>query len=87
MKGALVFLAVFFVLLLATIVYSDMPPGRQICNALNLPTTDYLLAGIDVITFVIAVFNGVVFGIVAWLIYTFAERATKPRSPTRQQVH
>jgi hypothetical protein len=64
-----------------------MPPERQIYNAMNLPTTDYLLAGIDAITFVIAVFNGVVFGIIAWLIYTLAERATKPKPPTRQQVH
>lgn len=85
MKGALVFLAVFFVFLLATLVYTDMPPGRQIYNALNVPATDYLVLGITATTLIVAVFNGVVYGIIAWLVYTVAERATKKKTPTQKQ--
>lgn len=86
MKGALVFIAVFLVLLLATLLYAGVPPGRQIYDAVNLPTTDYFVAGVAATTLIISIFNGVVYGIIAWLIYTLAVRATKPNSPTQQQA-
>lgn len=79
MKGALVFLAVFIIVLLATIAYTDLPPGKQIYNALNLPTPDYSVLGIQVTTLIEAVFNGVIYGIVVWIIYTIAARATKKK--------
>lgn len=79
MKGALVFLAVFIIVLLGTIAYTDLPPGKQIYNALNLPTPDYSVLGIQVTTLIEAVFNGVIYGIVVWIIYTIAARATKKK--------
>jgi hypothetical protein len=88
MRGAIVFLAAFFLVLLATLAYPDLPPGRQIYNALNVPSTDYLVLGIPATTLIVAVFNGIVYGIIAWLIYTVAERAMKPKKQkpqTRQQ--
>jgi hypothetical protein len=85
MKGALVFLAVFFVFLLATLAYSDLPPGRQIYNALNVPATDYLVLGIAATTLIVAVFNGIVYGIIAWLVYTVAERATRKENQKQQK--
>ena len=85
MRGAIVFLAVFLLLLLVTLGYPDMPPGREIYNALNVPTTDYAVLGLPATTLIVAVFNGVVYGIIAWLIYTVAERARKPKSPEPQQ--
>ena len=84
MKGALVFIGVFAIFLLATIAYSELPPGAQIYDSLNFPTTTYqVFDTIPVRTLVNALFNGVIFGIVAWLIYTIAHRATKPK--TQQQ--
>jgi hypothetical protein len=45
MKGALVFLAVLVILLLATIAYSELPPGGQIYDSFNFPTTTYQVFG------------------------------------------
>ncbi len=75
MKGAIVFLVVFFVLLAATLAYTEMPPGKQIYSVLNVPTTDYPVLGIPATTLIVAVFNGVVYGIIAWLAFTLLERS------------
>jgi di/tricarboxylate transporter len=77
MRGVLVFLAVFFAVLVATIAYPSMPPGPQLYSLLNVPTTDYPVLGIPATTLVIAVFNGVVYGIIAWLAFTIAQRTRK----------
>ncbi len=74
MKGAIVFLVVFFAVLVASLAYPDMPPGRQLYGLLNAPTTDYLVLGIPATTLVIAVFNGVVYGVIAWLSFTIADK-------------
>ena len=73
--GALVFLAVFFIFLVATLVYTEMPPGKQIYDALSLPTTDYAVLGVPATTLIIAIFNGVVYGIIAWAIFTLVRKA------------
>jgi di/tricarboxylate transporter len=74
MRGAIVFLVVFFAVLVATLAYPSMPPGPQLYNLLNVPTTDYPVLGIPATTLVIAVFNGVVYGIIAWLVFTIAQK-------------
>jgi hypothetical protein len=79
MKGAMVFLAIFAIFIAATLAYPDMPIGRHICSSLNLPATDYPVTGVPVTTLIVAVFNGVIYDIVAWLIFTFAEKAKKPK--------
>jgi di/tricarboxylate transporter len=77
MRGALVFLAVFFAVLVATLAYPSMPPGPQLYGLLNVPTIDYPVLGIPATTLVIAVFNGVVYGIIAWLAFTIAQKTRK----------
>ena len=74
MRGAIVFLVVFFAVLVATLVYPSMPPGPQMYNLLNAPTTNYPVLGIPATTLVIAVFNGVVYGIIAWLVFTIKQK-------------
>jgi len=74
MRGAIVFLVVFFAVLVATLAYPSMPPGPQLYNLLNVPTTDYPVLGIPATTLVIAVFNGVVYGIIAWLVFTITQK-------------
>ncbi len=77
MKGALVFLAVFALLLVLTLGNTAIPPGQTIYNAF-LPGTEaasgYMVAGssIDAVTLIVAVFNGVIYGFIAWLIFTLA---------------
>jgi hypothetical protein len=65
MKGALVFLAVFAIFFLATYFGTAIiPPGAQIYGLLNVPNvTTWTLV-------VISVFNGVVYGVIVWIIYS-----------------
>jgi hypothetical protein len=74
MKGAIVFLAVFIIFIGISLAYHDMPPRGPIYTMLNLPTTDYPVLGIPATTLIIAVFNGVIFGIIAWATYTILEK-------------
>ena len=74
MKGALVFLLVFAILVVATLGNTAIPPGQAIYNAV-LPGTEaasgYLVGGqVNAVTAIIAVFNGVIYGFIAWLIFT-----------------
>lgn len=76
MKGAIVFLVVFAIVLLATLAYISIPPGKAIYTA-ALPNTEqytstYAIAGTNAFALIIAVFNGVIYGFVAWLIFTIA---------------
>ena len=80
MKGALVFLVVFAIVVAVSLggAYSDLPPAWQIYNALDLPPRiDYDVLGVNATDLIIAVFNGVVWGVVVWLIYSIIARVTK----------
>ena len=81
MKGAIVFLSIFAVLVVLTLGNISIPPGQAIYNAV-LPGTEaaagYLVGGqVDAITAIIAVFNGVIYGFIGWLIFTVLMMATK----------
>lgn len=84
MKGALVFLAAFLLFLAVTLAYADLPPGKQIFDALNVPSTDYQLLGIPIATLIKAIFNGIIYGVIIWLIYSLIVRAQKPKPKTQQ---
>jgi hypothetical protein len=75
-RGAIVFVAAFLIFLAVTVGYQDLPPGQLIYDALNLPATiDYDVLGLQAKELIIAIFNGVIYGIIIWLIYTLAEKA------------
>jgi hypothetical protein len=81
MKGAIVFLVVFAILVVATLGNTSIPPGQAIYNAV-LPGTEaasgYLVGGaVDAVTAIIAVFNGVIYGFIAWLVFTIIMAVTK----------
>ena len=81
MKGAIVFLVVFAVALLATVAYSSIPPGQTIYEA-ALPNTaqytqTYAIVGTNAFVLIIGVFNGVIYGFIAWLIFTLATMGKK----------
>lgn len=88
MKGAIVFLLVFALLVVLTIVNVAIPPGQAIYNAV-LPGTDaaagYLIAGVSAVTVVISVFNGVIYGVIAWVVFTVIMMAT--RKEKKEQVN
>jgi len=77
-QGGIVFLIAFFALLAATLAAPSIPPGRAFYDILGVPDTDYPVLGIPVTTLVIAVFNDVFYGIIAWLVFTFGRRIIHP---------
>jgi len=86
MKGAIVFLAVFAIVLIITLGDTSIPPGKDIYNW-ALPGTSaasgYLIGGkVDAVTAIISVFNGVIYGFIAWLVFTLA---TMGRKKDKQQ--
>jgi heme/copper-type cytochrome/quinol oxidase subunit 2 len=85
--GAIVFLVVFALFLAISLGYTSLPPGRQLYSMLGVPETDYPTLGIPTTTLVISVFNGIVYGVIAWLIYTVADRSRKPKKqePPKQE--
>ena len=88
MRGALVFIAAFLLFLVITLAYPDLPPGNMIYKAVvGSATTDYPVFGIGASTLATAVFNGIVYGVIIWLIFTVADRATKkkPKKTESQQ--
>jgi len=90
MKGAIVFLVVFAIVVVITLGNTAIPPGQYIYN-LFLPNTEaasgYLIAGstIDAVTAIIAVFNGVIYGFIAWLIFTLVTMG-KRKNKNQQNV-
>jgi len=79
MKGALVFLIVFVIFLGATLAYAELPLGNMISDAMNIdPTVEW--SGFEVRTLTSAIFNGVIYGIIAWVIFSIVEKARKPKA-------
>ena len=86
MRGALVFLGVFAIFIIITLGYPALPPGPQIYGLLNVPSTDYPVLGLPLTTLVVAIFNGVVYGTVVWLIYSVIAMVTKSESEQSDQL-
>ena len=81
MKGAIVFLVVFAIAVVITLGNTSIPPGKAIYD-MFLPNTEaasgYLIGGsIDAVTAIISVFNGVIYGFTAWLVFTLLTMGKK----------
>jgi hypothetical protein len=80
-EGAIVFLLAFVIFLAVTFVYTELPPGNMISDALAIPTDVW--NGVVLRTLTSAIFNGVIYGVIIWLIFTFARRSImKPKAPS-----
>jgi hypothetical protein len=81
MKGALVFLAVFAIVVIITIAGVALPPGEAIYNAVLSGTAEYTvqyaIVGTNAFTLIVAVFNGVIYGFIVWLAFTIINALTK----------
>ena len=86
MKGAIVFLAVFGVFVAITLGYPSFPFGSQIYYAIGGVNINYPILGIPITTLVPAVFNGVVYGFIVWLIYSIATGAIGRGKKTPNQT-
>ena len=76
-EGAIVFIIAFVIFLAATLAYTELPPGDSLNDAMRIdPTIEW--SGFLVATLLSAIFNGVIYGIIIWLIFTFAKKALKP---------
>ena len=88
MKGAIVFLVVFAIVVVITLGNTAIPPGINLYN-MFLPNTEaasgYFIAGssIDAVTAIIAIINGVIYAFIAWLMFTLV---TMGRKKTSQNV-
>jgi len=77
-EGAIVFIIAFIIFLVVTLAYDGLPPGNAISDAMGIdPTIQW--GGYSVKTLVSAIFNGVIYGVIIWLIFTFARRRRKPK--------
>ena len=90
MKGAIVFLVVFAIVVVITLGNTSIPPGKAIYDTF-LPNTEaasgYLIGGtVNAVTAIIAVFNGVIYGFIAWLIFTLATMGSKKKDKNQQNV-
>jgi hypothetical protein len=76
-EGAIVFLIAFVVFLAVTLfAYPELPPGNAISDAIGIdPTIEW--SGFMLRTLLSAIFNGIIYGIVVWLVLTFARRTQK----------
>ena len=70
MKGAIIFLAVFVIFLAATLGYPAILPGEALYQLLGAPETEYPVLGIPATLLVQAIINGVIYGVIAWLIFS-----------------
>ena len=69
MKGVIVFLAAFLLFLVISLGYSDLPPGRQIYDSVVGAESNYDVSGIPVTLLAIGIFNGVIYGIIIYIVF------------------
>ena len=86
LKGAIVFIAAFLLFLAITLGYQALPPGRAIYDAVVGAESDYEVLGVPVTQLSVAVFNGVVYGLIAWIIFSLAERFLFPKEKKQIEV-
>ena len=75
MRGAIIFLIAFAIFFVVSLAYPDMPPGRQIYDALGVEEVEEPVAGISTTTLVTGVFNGIIYGVIIWFIFWILEKA------------
>ncbi|WP_455368304.1 zinc-ribbon domain-containing protein [[Eubacterium] cellulosolvens] len=80
MKGAIVFVVFFLIMTVLTLTYHDLPPGIQIYEMLDVPETEQPVGGIPATVLIISLFNGIIYGIIAWLVYSIAMAAKHRRN-------
>jgi hypothetical protein len=81
LRGAIVFIAAFLIFFVITLGYPTLPPAEAIYDAVVGAETDYEVVGISATLLIMAVFNGVIYGVIIWLIYTLTTKLLSRRKP------
>ena len=84
MIGAVVFVIAFLIFLGMTLNFGVFPPGDTLYKLLNVPETSYPVLGYPATLFVKAVFNGVVYGFIVWLVFSLAMTIRRKRKEKRK---
>ena len=82
MKGASVFLAAFLLFLAITLGYQALPPGRQIYDAIVGAEAETSVGGISVTSFAVGVFNGVIYGVIIFVVFWILTSYVFKKEPT-----
>ena len=82
--GTIIFLIGFLGFIAVSLVVLTLPPGSLIYNLLSLPKMGHLILGIPMWMFIIAVTNGIIYGLIIWLIYSELTKASDNR---KKSIH
>jgi len=82
LKGAIVFLAAFLLFLVISLGYSDLPPGRQIYDAVVGAESNYDVSGIPITLLAVGIFNGVIYGIIIYIVFWVLTSYVFKKEPT-----
>jgi hypothetical protein len=82
LKGAIVFLAAFLLFLLISLGYPGLPPGRQIYDSAIGVESDYSISGTPITLLAIGIFNGVIWGIIIYIVFWVLDSYVSKKEPT-----
>ena len=71
MLVVLVYVASFILFLIGTMMVPALPPGQMICNVFKNSEADYLIAGVSGELLVSGIINGLIWGAVIIIVYSF----------------
>ena len=77
MLVVLVYVASFIVLLIGTLMVPGIPPGQMICDVFGNSEADYLIAGVSGELLVSGIINGLIWGAVIIIVYSFWKGPSK----------
>lgn len=77
----LVFVSSFLVFFGISIIFPNMPPGQLICEIFGNSESSYLIAGVSGEFILSSIVNGVVWGAILIIVYSYA------RGPSRRKIH
>ena len=84
MRGAVIFVIAFLIFTFVTIGYKELPPGRALYGMLGVEDVDEEVQGVPATLLVVAIFNGVVYGFIIWLIFDILGKLTKSSKRSNQ---
>ncbi len=76
------FLAAFLLFLVISLGYADLPPGRQIYDGVVGAESDYSVSGVPVTLLAIGIFNGVIYGVIIYIVYWLLTSYVLKKEPT-----
>lgn len=79
MLGIFIFVASFFFLFSITLVIPNIPPGYLLVDIFRNSETNNMIAGISVDLILMATINGIVWGVIILLIYSYCKGPQKDK--------